>query len=89
MNQKYRELVREEYTEHPHLGRPKLTAHLRGLGHSVNPKRGSNPQGNNGCWNELIPVCFFWVKSANKADDVFDGALFPAVVRSAEEREGI
>lgn len=39
MKQKYRELVREEYTEHPHLGRPKLTAHLRGLGHAVNPKR--------------------------------------------------
>jgi putative transposase len=39
VNETYKQLILDEYTENPHYGRPKLTAHLRRLGHVVNPKR--------------------------------------------------
>ena len=39
MNETYKQIVLEKYTECPYYGRPKLTAHLRQMGHHVNPKR--------------------------------------------------
>lgn len=39
MNETYKQIVLEKYTECPHYGRLKLTAHLRKMGHQVNPKR--------------------------------------------------
>ena len=39
MNETYKQLILEKYTECPYYGRPKLTAHLRGMGHKVNHKR--------------------------------------------------
>jgi len=39
MQERYRQLVLETYTDYPHYGRPKLTAHLRGMGYTVNHKR--------------------------------------------------
>lgn len=39
MNETYKQIVLEKYTEGPYYGRPKLTAHLRQMGHHVNPKR--------------------------------------------------
>jgi putative transposase len=39
MQERYKQIVLEKYTDCPHYGRPKLTAHLRGMGYPVNPKR--------------------------------------------------
>ena len=39
MNETYKQIVLAKYTECPYYGRPKLTAHLRQMGHHVNPKR--------------------------------------------------
>jgi putative transposase len=39
LNETYKQIVLEKYTECPHYGRLKLTAHLRKMGHQVNPKR--------------------------------------------------
>ena len=55
MNDTYKQIVLAKYTECPYYGRPKLTAHLRQMGHHVNPKTGLHHYEEFGHFCDLYP----------------------------------